>query len=329
MHRIKLHRIRSGHQQSVPAEQIPAPAGLDAENEITKMQDVIHLHRGTHADVLRSADPTQRPRSARVQTTIDGAQQMEQYWFVRNCSLFRKLAPDQLARLERRAQVRTFPRQSVIYLPRDGADNAFLLADGRVRISSTTMDGKSATLAFIEPGELFGEIGILQGGPREEVAEAVVTSTVVLLPVDELRQLMEQSATLTLGISRLMGFRRHRIERRLRSLLFCSNRDRMIHLLIELAETYGRKTNEGVQLTLRLSHQDFASIIGATRESVTMVLGELQNEGMVQLHRRAILIQRLEALARCVGVVPPRIGPVSVVDSQVKEFRADRSTEAE
>lgn len=246
---------------------------------------------------------------------------MQHYWYVRNCSLFRRLSADQLQRLGRQARVRTFPRGGIVYLPHQDCATAYLLAEGRIRICSLTPDGKSATLAFIEPGELFGEIGLLQSGLREETAEAVLTSTVVLLPVAGIRELMEESGSLTLSISHLMGFRRHRIERRLRHLLFCSNRDRMVHLLLELAESYGQQVAGGIELTLRLSHQDFASLIGATRESVTMVLGELQDAGLVELRRRALRICRPAALAALVGVTPPVVGAVSVVEARVREFR--------
>lgn len=223
--------------------------------------------------------------------------------------------------LERNARVRRFARRSIIYLPQDGCENAFLLAEGRVRICSDTAEGKSATLAFIEPGELFGEIGLLQQALREETAEAVLNSTVVLLPVDQLRSVMETSPGLTLGISRLMGFRRHRIERRLRNLLFRSNRERMIHLLLELAESYGHQSSGAIQLSLRLSHQDFASIIGTTRESVTTVLGDLQHEGYVEVRRQSVAILRLAALAELVSVATPVVGPVSAVESSTREFR--------
>lgn len=96
----------------------------------------------------------------------------------------------------------------------------------------------------------------------------------------------------------MIGWRRRRIERRLKGLLFRSNRKRLIHLLLELAEDYGRGVPEGVLITLGLSHQELAAVIGATRETVTVLLGELQLEGFLSVKRRKLVVKALERLAQ-------------------------------
>lgn len=219
------------------------------------------------------------------------------FWHVRDCSLFQRLSDAQLESLERKARIKKFPKGSSIYVPSDSSDSTFLLAEGRIRICSTTPDGKQSILAFVEPGEVFGELGLIEQGLREERAEAVVHSSVVLIPSAHLQELMEESAPLTLGVTKLIGLRRKRIERRLRSLLFRNNRDRLVHLLVELAEQYGNATSEGIELGIRLSHQDLAAIIGATRETVTTLLGEMQAEGLLRIRRQRLLIRDLPKLA--------------------------------
>lgn len=234
----------------------------------------------------------------------------ERLWFLKQCDLFQQLGPDQIAGIESRCRVRVFPRSSPIYLPSDHADGVLLLAHGRVKIGSFTEDGKQAILAFIEPGELFGELALMGSQEREEYAEAVEKSTIVLIPSEVMQQLLMQNPDISLGITRLMGLRRRRIERRLKYLLFRSNRERMIHLLMELAEQYGRETAVGLELRIKLSHQDLANIIGSTRETVTVVLGELQSEGFLELGRRKIVLKDLPRLAESVGVKLPPPGGV-------------------
>lgn len=231
----------------------------------------------------------------------------QEIWYVRNCSLFQRLDEAALRRLEQHALVRQYARNAPIYLPADRADGACLLASGRVRICSNTPDGKQAILALIDPGELFGELALVQAGPREEQAEAVVHSTVVWIAGDSLRQLMEQSPDLSLGVTRLMGLRRRRIERRLRNLLFRSNYDRLGHLLLELVEQYGRATAEGVTLEIKLSHQDLSAIIGVTRETVTHLLGAMQQAGLLRISRQSIVILNLPGLAAEMDVAVPMV----------------------
>ena len=240
----------------------------------------------------------------------------QQFWYVRDCLLFQRLSAQQLDQLERGARMREFPRNSTIFLPSDVADGVFLLGQGRVRICSNTTGGKQAILAFIDPGEVFGELSLIQGGEREERAEAAVDSTVILLPGDELRQMLEESASLSLGVTKLIGLRRKRIERRLRNLLFRSNRDRLGHLLLELTEHYGKTIDEGVLLDIKLSHQELASIIGVTRETVTTLLGEMQLDGFLLIGRQKIVIRNLRRLSACLDTAVPPLPDKKAAESR-------------
>ena len=205
----------------------------------------------------------------------------DKFWYLKNCDLFERLSSEQARQRESRCQARRFRRGELVYLPSDTSNSVFLLAAGRVKIYHITGDGKQALLAFIEPGEV--------------------------IPGDALQQLMEVQPTVSLGVNRLLGLRRQRVERRLKSLLFRSNRERLVHLLLELVEKYGRTSPEGTVLGLRLSHQDLANMIGSTRETVTVVLGELQSEGALIIRRRQIVIKQLEQLAASVDVSPPAV----------------------
>ncbi|MCA9114312.1 MAG: Crp/Fnr family transcriptional regulator [Planctomycetaceae bacterium] len=225
----------------------------------------------------------------------------EKFWYLKQCDLFSRLTPEQVEAVEARCRVRTFNRGSLIYLPSDQNDAVLLLASGRVKIYHLTAEGKQALLALIDPGELFGELAVFAAGQRDEFAETMEKSVAILIPRDVLQELMDQHANVAVGITRLMGLRRQRVEQRLKSLLFRSNRERLVHLLLELAGRYGRQTTDGVQLTIKLSHQDLASIIGSTRETVTVVLGELQAEGMLLIRRRQIILASLDRLATTVN----------------------------
>lgn len=231
----------------------------------------------------------------------------EKLWFLKRCPILERLSDEHLERLESRSRSQTFPRNSPIYLPVDETDSVFLLAAGRVKICHLTPDGKQSILAFIEPGELFGELALLDQFPRDEYAEAIDKSTVVMIPGAAMQELMAILPNVSLGITKMIGMRRRRIEQRLKNLLFLSNRERLTHLLLELAEQYGKVTSEGIWLGIQLSHQDLANVIGSTRETVTVVLGEMQQDGLLSIGRRKIVIAGLERLAASVRRPCPRL----------------------
>jgi CRP-like cAMP-binding protein len=178
----------------------------------------------------------------------------------------------------------------MIYFPENAADSAFVLATGRVKLCDLSVGGKESILAFIEPGEMFGELAVIDQSPQDEFATAVEASSVVAIPGDVLRRMIESLPAVSLGITKLIGLRRRRVERRLKSLLFRSNRQRLAHLLLDLVEQHGRPAADGVEIGMKLSHQDLAGVIGSTRESITLLLGEFQNEGVVRLARQKIVV---------------------------------------
>lgn len=229
----------------------------------------------------------------------------DKFWYLKNCNLFERLTPDQVSRLETSSQSKQFKRGNLLYMPSDQSDSVLLLVSGRVKIYYVTDDGKQALLAIIDPGEMFGELAIFGSGQRNEFAEAMDSCTVVMIPGSEIQRLMEEHSDVSIGVTKLMGLTRRRFERRLKSLLFRSNRERLIHLLIELAEKYGRATDKGLMIDIKLSQQDLANIIGSTRETVTLVLNELKAENSISVQRRQIVLDKADRLAAEIGVDAP------------------------
>ncbi|HWE36215.1 MAG TPA: Crp/Fnr family transcriptional regulator [Isosphaeraceae bacterium] len=240
---------------------------------------------------------------------------------LRQCSLFRRLTPEQLAAVGRRATLRAFRKGELIDLPGDPAPGAWVVADGRVKIKSITPEGKELILAFLGEGEVFGELALVDDGPRTEFAEATVATRALALAREEPARLAEQVPGLALQVGRLLGLRRLRAESRLRNLMFRSNRRRVAGVLLELLEGRPGRQPQGPPRAARrggppraargprpsrrpilvdrapLSHQDLAGLVGSTRETVTIVLGRLQSEGLIRVRRRSILVLDRQGLA--------------------------------
>ena len=117
------------------------------------------------------------------------------------------------------------------------------------------------------------------------------------VPREDMLWLMGQRSDVMLYITKLLGFRRRRIENRLRNILFRSNRDRIVALLLELLESHGERLGNYWEIRLQLSHQELSNLIGATRETVTLTLGQLQREKLVLVRRRRVIILDRNRLA--------------------------------
>jgi CRP/FNR family transcriptional regulator, cyclic AMP receptor protein len=231
----------------------------------------------------------------------------DNYWYLKNCSLFSHLSPEDVQELEADSRMKVLKRGEPVYLPDQLADGILYVAQGRVKLGHSTPDGKQAILGFVDTGEIFGELSILGTQRRDEYAETTEKTTLVLIPKQTFMRIMQKYPHIALGVTKIIGCRRQRIQRRLRNLLFRSNRVRVIHLLLELTERYGVRVPEGLLLNIRLSHLEMASIIGSTRETVTVVLGQLQKDDFLTIARRKIIIKDLARLAQEVSEQPPQL----------------------
>jgi CRP-like cAMP-binding protein len=218
-------------------------------------------------------------------------------WYLKRCDLFERLTAEQAEQIERRASMRTFRRGELIYVPGDPGQSVLVVVRGRVKIKGITPDGKEFILAFVDEGEIFGELGLFDDGPREEFAEAAESTEVLALRREDLLRVLEERADVVLQITKLIGLRRKRVETRLRNLLFRSNRQRVAGLLIELLDTHGERNGRGWAIRLPLSHQELAGLIGATRETVTITLGQLQLDGLIRVQRKNITVLDRDGLA--------------------------------
>ncbi|HIF00068.1 MAG TPA: Crp/Fnr family transcriptional regulator, partial [Fuerstia sp.] len=151
----------------------------------------------------------------------------EKIWYLKKCSVLGSLSAEQILDVESQCFSREFARGEMIYLPSDMGDSVLLRARGRVRIYHVTGEGKQAILGFMEPGELFGEVSVFNGSCRDEYAEATEKSFVVLLPRHVIQQLMLENPSVSMTLTRMFGLRVRRIERRLKSLLFRTSRERL------------------------------------------------------------------------------------------------------
>jgi CRP/FNR family transcriptional regulator, cyclic AMP receptor protein len=162
------------------------------------------------------------------------------FWYLKRCELFERLAEAEAGQLNRRALTRTFKQGIVIYSPNQPGESVMVLASGRVKIEDITTGGRETILAFIEDGELFGELALLDGEPRREYAEEVDTCQILVIPRGDILALMESRSDIALSVAKLIGPRRRWIETRLRNLLFLPSRDRMVYSSSRCANRWTR-----------------------------------------------------------------------------------------
>jgi CRP/FNR family transcriptional regulator, cyclic AMP receptor protein len=225
----------------------------------------------------------------------------ERIWYLKSSDLLEMFDTDQLAMIERQSRWKKFQSGSPVFLPGEPADSIYIVADGLIKLGHLTPDGNVSTVAFVSVGEVFGELSLLESGRRDEYCSAALDSTIIRIPREVLMPFMEVNIRFVVAITKIVGFRRRRIENRLKCMLFSTNQQRLSHLLLDLAEQFGAAVDDGIRIGLKLSHQELANLIGTTRETVTIMLGKMKAEGLIGGKRQCVVIKDVLRLASSVG----------------------------
>jgi CRP-like cAMP-binding protein len=185
-------------------------------------------------------------------------------------------------------------RNEPVYLPHDISSRIYFLKRGKVKIVSFSEDGKELIHGFLKAGEIFGELALAGENRRENFAMVTEDSLICQVSVSKFEQILKNNPMLTLEVTKLIGFRLKRIRTRLERMWFKSTENRIKFLLQELAEDHGIKTEEGIEISLRLKHQEIASLAATTRQTATTILNNLEKQGEIEYDRRRILIKNLK-----------------------------------
>ncbi|MBI3989202.1 MAG: Crp/Fnr family transcriptional regulator [candidate division NC10 bacterium] len=217
-------------------------------------------------------------------------------WYLKRFDLFAGMSEEELKELDRISRMVVVKKGQPLYLPDDPGTSVFLLKSGRIKISRISRDGKEFILDIVEPGEIFGEMSIVDEGPQSTTGETLEDSSLCVIPKAEFQGLLQRRPDLAFKVTKLIGLRRKKIESRLEDLVFKDVPGRLATLLLQLARDYGVPDSRGILLRIKLSQREIANLIGASREMVNHTLTEFRRRGFIDLEGRRLIIIRQEAL---------------------------------
>lgn len=181
-------------------------------------------------------------------------------------------------------------KNGVVYRSGDKADTIYILKEGRVKIARFSANGKELAVDILEPGDIFGELVIAGEENREANAVAMEDSFVCVINRKDFEDFISKRPDLCLSITKWIGQRLRRIESRFKDMIFQDVRTRLIIIFRELARKYGVPADNGMKIAIRLSHKDLASLIGATRETVTLELNNLKKSGDILMDGKNFIL---------------------------------------
>jgi len=210
---------------------------------------------------------------------------------------FGGLDPAALERLAASMRARRFRRGEVIFHIGDPGDALFVIVSGDVKISLPSETGDEAILATLRPGDVFGELALLDGAPRSASATALGPTETVVLPRDRFRELLATEAGFRDALLASIAGELRRLTHHVEELHFLDITGRLAARLVRLAEEGGTPMPDGaIQLRANLTQADLAAMVGCTRQSVNKLLGQFTDNGLVRLERDGIVVADLAGL---------------------------------
>ncbi len=214
-------------------------------------------------------------------------------WYINTNKLFATLPEEKRAAMASMLRPVNIKKKSFIYSMGESAEKVYILKEGRIKITRVTEEGKELTIDILEPGDIFGEMAIAGESERETSAEALEDSFICAMSKSDFERFIAENPGVSMSITKWFGSRLRKVENRLENLIFNDVRTRLLALFNDLAGKYGEETPRGKKITIHLSHQEIANLIGATRETVTLEINNLKREGRLLMEGKEFVMPRV------------------------------------
>ncbi|SDO67644.1 CRP/FNR family transcriptional regulator, anaerobic regulatory protein [Paenibacillus sp. yr247] len=217
---------------------------------------------------------------------------------LQNVPLFQELSEKDLLGLAPLFSLNKVKKGEILFDEGDQGEELFLIESGVVKIYRLD-EAKEVTLALFSEGDFFGEMALISAGlTRSATAEALEASTLYALSRSDFSQFMEKSPKLCLKLLETTMERLRKANEQIYDLTFLGVRSRIMKTILRLSEQHGTPTADGLLINLKLTHQQMANMVGTVRESVTKVLQELLDDGIIQIDKKMITLIKVDEIKR-------------------------------
>jgi len=190
------------------------------------------------------------------------------------------------------------PKGTILFAEGDGGDQLYVIAEGKLKLGTSSGDGRENLLSILGPGEMFGELSLFDPGPRTSTATAVTDAKLLSLGQEKLIPWLATNPQVSLQLLARLAQRLRRTNEAVGDLVFSDVPGRVAKALIDLGERFGKQTDEGLFVHHDLTQEELAQLVGASRETVNKALADFAGRNWLKLDGRAVLITDYERLSK-------------------------------
>jgi CRP/FNR family transcriptional regulator len=224
------------------------------------------------------------------ETAPSGGDDANKVWYLRQNRLFGEATEAGVVSSEHLFTMCEMPRGMRVFDQGDTTRMVYVVKRGAVRIARETADGKDVTVALLGAGDFFGEETLFDDRARTTVAVVVEDALLCTVRADDLFALLASDPGLALNVAKLLSGRLDDARATMEDLAYARVGDRILHLYRKLAAEHGVPVAGGMRVDLRLTHADVASLVGSTRETVSVEIAKLVEAGRLRHDGRAMVV---------------------------------------
>ena len=180
----------------------------------------------------------------------------------------------------------------------DAGDRLYVVVAGKLKLGTTSSDGRENLLSILGPGEMFGELSLFDPGPRTATATAVTDSRLLSLSNDKVIGWVTQHPNVSLQLLGRLAQRLRRSNEVLADLVFSDVPGRVAKAIMDLGNRFGVQKDDGLHVNHDLTQEELAQLVGASRETVNKALADFAGRGWLRLEARAVIILDEERLSK-------------------------------
>lgn len=187
---------------------------------------------------------------------------------------------------------------AILFKEGDSGEHVYVIVEGKLKLGTSSGDGRENLLSILGPGEMFGELSLFDPGPRTSTATAVTDARLLSLSHAKLIPWLRENPDVSLQLLARLAQRLRRTNEAVGDLVFSDVPGRVAKALIDLGGRFGKQTPEGLFVQHELTQEELAQLVGASRETVNKALADFAGRGWLRLDGRAVLITDLERLTK-------------------------------
>lgn len=222
---------------------------------------------------------------------------------VRSERIFCDMSREAVASLDTIKFTGIYPKGSLLFVEGEEPRGVFILCNGRVKLTTSSTEGKTLIVKVAEVGEVLGASATILGKPYEVSAETLEPSQMNFIKRDDFLKFLNTHVDACMHTAQQLSKKYQSAQREIRSLgLSQTTSEKLARLLLDWSATSGEETAKGTRLVVLLTHEEIAQMIGTTRETVTRIFSDWRRKHMIEIKGSNLFIREHQQLSDMVTV---------------------------